>query len=220
MSDEIAPAQETTDETDRAVAAYLRENPRFLDRHPEVLAALEIPHHVPGTVSLVSRQVAALRGEKRRLEERLAKLTHAAEENQKILARLHRLACRLSAPAALTRTDLEALVATELELEKARLVLSAPSPRLADGGPDDAPTLALTPVLPERPLAVCRPLPPDIAGRLFGDEHEYSCAFVPLVGARGWMILAARDPDRFHPGLGRLYLSWLGEILDARLAAS
>jgi uncharacterized protein YigA (DUF484 family) len=217
MSDPSAPAPETTDETEQAVAAYLRGHPRFFDRHPEVLAALEIPHHVPGTVSLVSRQVAALRSEKRRLEERLAQLTNAAEENQITLARLHALACRLFAPEPLARADLESLVAVQLDLEHARLVLSVPSPRLSDGGADHSPTPALTPLLPERPLAVCRPLPAEVSARLFGDEHEHSAAFVPLASARGWMVLAARNPERFRPGLGTLYLDWLGEMLDARL---
>jgi uncharacterized protein YigA (DUF484 family) len=220
VSDERAPAEEAADETERTVADYLRAHPHFFERRPEVLAALDIPHHVPGTVSLVSRQVAALRGEARRLEERLAALTHAAEENQTTLARLHRLSCRLCAPKPLTRAELETLVAAELAVETARLVLPVPSARLAPGGEDDAPTATLTPFLPERPLPVCRPLPPEIAGRLFGEEREYSCAMVPLATTRGWMILADRNPERFHPGLGTLYLGWLGELLDARLGGS
>lgn len=220
MSDEAAPAPQSADDTAGAMAAYLRAHPRFLDEHPDVLAALDIPHRVPGAISLVSRQVAALRSEKHRLEESLAGIAHAAEENQKIVARLVRLACRLLSPDGLTRTEIEALIVREFELDQARLVLSVPSARLSDGGEDDAPTLALTPVLPERPLTVFRPLAAETAERLFADGHEYSAAFVPLVGARGWMILAARDPHRFHPGLGTLYLNWLGEILDARLAGA
>lgn len=219
MSEDSPRPAPRPDEDDRAVALYLREHPRFLEEHPDVLAALEVPHRVPGAVSLVSRQVAALRGEQRKLEDRLAALTRAAEDNQRILGRLHRLSCRLLGPAALARADLEAAVSEELQIDRARLVLPAPSPRLADDRGESHEVLALAPVLPERPVTVCRPLPAESSALLFGDPREHSCAFVPLEKTRGWIVLGARDPDRFHPGLGTLYLVWLGEILDARLAA-
>ena len=51
-----------TEPSEKAVIEYLKKNPEFFDRNPRLLQSLSLPHESGGTVSLVERQVATLRG--------------------------------------------------------------------------------------------------------------------------------------------------------------
>src|SRR5690606_16962850 len=74
------------------VVAYLRANPDFLLRHPDLLETLELQHASGSAVSLIERQVEILRGRSQRLEDRLSKLLEAARDNERRASSVHRLA--------------------------------------------------------------------------------------------------------------------------------
>ena len=60
-NEETATQREQQLATELELISLLRENPDILQRHPELLAVLEIPHQSGQAISLIERQVAVLR---------------------------------------------------------------------------------------------------------------------------------------------------------------
>ena len=89
------------------VAAYLKAHPQFFVEHPAVLAEIAVPHVTGEAVSLVERQVAALREQYRRLENKYRELLTIAAENDDLRRRLHQLTIKL-----LGTDDIKATIAT------------------------------------------------------------------------------------------------------------
>src|SRR5258706_7644320 len=95
----------TAESLDEAqVAAFLKANPDFLARHPELLDQLELRHASGAAVSLIERQVEILRGKSTRLEDRLKALLDAARDNESRAANVHRLARSLIRAPTLAAT--------------------------------------------------------------------------------------------------------------------
>ncbi len=211
-----APAGTDTD-FEKAVADYLLARPDFFDRHPALLAGLEVPHASGRAVSLIERQVSALREENRALKARFNELVAIARDNEDLGRRLRRLALTIMqcGSAADVATTLETALLADFNADCVLVRVYA----AGEGGPfagSDA---------PERPafaevLASGRPA----CGRLKRAQHEAlfgtadedvgSAVVLPLAGA-GWdglLVIAARDARRFHPDLGLDLLSHLGEV--------
>lgn len=75
------------------VAEYLRRDPAFFDRHPELLRLLTLHHHPgKGITSLLERQIAALRLQNEELEHELRSLHRQAMDRQQLLGDLHAVA--------------------------------------------------------------------------------------------------------------------------------
>jgi uncharacterized protein YigA (DUF484 family) len=100
-----------------AIADYLQGNPDFFERHATLLTKLKLPHN-RGTsaISLVERQVAALRDKNEKLESRLRELIEVARGNDVLAAKIHRLACRLVRAEDASRV----MEAIEASLDRAR----------------------------------------------------------------------------------------------------
>ncbi|WP_448507316.1 DUF484 family protein [Immundisolibacter sp.] len=117
------------------VAAYLLLNPDFLESHPQVFEALNVPHPTGGAVSLVERQVAALRERNRALTARLDAVIEAAHRHDGQYRKLLDLAAALAACR-----DVPALLhalATHLKRDfgtDALRVLARPAPASAAPG--------------------------------------------------------------------------------------
>jgi uncharacterized protein len=68
------------------VIGFLKDNPGFLEAHPELLSSLSVPHQTGGkTVSLIERQIDLLREKNRALEFKLAALVRNAQESFRVL---------------------------------------------------------------------------------------------------------------------------------------
>ena len=48
------------DTTEQIVRDFLQANPTFLDKNPDILESLSLPHNAGNAVSLVERQVGSL----------------------------------------------------------------------------------------------------------------------------------------------------------------
>lgn len=219
----------TSDVPDAAsVAAYLRRNPDFLAHHPDVLAALRVPHEPgPGVASLVERQVQALREHNERLERRLGTLLQTARENERVgnslvgLGRGLLEADSLDAVLALVRDTL--LNELSADFVWIRLIDSADGQRAArDPGrfilPDAAELEPFADCL-EGGRPVCGGLEHAHIAALCGvDGAELgSAAVVPLVAGRpsGVVVLGSRDGRHFHPDMGTHFLAQLGELVTS-----
>src|SRR5690606_12372353 len=81
------------------VIEYLLQNPDFLERHPQLLAELHIPHPCGPAVSLLEHQARVLRERNRTLQARLDELLAVARDNDRLAERIHHLTLELiSAP--------------------------------------------------------------------------------------------------------------------------
>ena len=63
---------------------YLKKNPDFFDRHPDILDHLQISHSSGNAVSLVERQVVVLRESNMEMRKRLNSLMENANENDRL----------------------------------------------------------------------------------------------------------------------------------------
>src|SRR5690606_6543155 len=81
---------------EESIAEYLHTNPDFFERHAGLLTKLKLTHNRgAATVSLIERQVSALRDKSQNLEARLRELIEVARSNDVRATKIHRLGCRL-----------------------------------------------------------------------------------------------------------------------------
>lgn len=216
------------DEAD--VAAYLRGNPDFLARHPELLEAIELQHAAGSAVSLIERQVEILRGRSQRLEDRLSQLLDAARDNERRASNVHRLARTLiRAPTlAAAIVGLQKCMREDFDIDEVFVGIFAPLLKRTDID-------GLQRMEPEGPvprafdnflrtkLIECGPLAEARAKLLFPKAAELpqSAAVVPLEKDKnlGMLVLASRDPERFQPRQGKLFVEMTAELVSAAVRA-
>jgi hypothetical protein len=88
--------------SENAIAQFLLAHPDFLHARPELLEALELRHQgTTGAVSLIERQVVALRERNARLARELESLVATARESDAQHERLHRFAIAMLDAAGL-----------------------------------------------------------------------------------------------------------------------
>src|SRR5690606_1674987 len=93
-----APAQDavTAAPDEASIAGYLHQHPDFFERHEPLLTRLKLPHRRgSAAISLVERQVLALRENTQNLEGRLRDLIAVARDNDILVHKIHRLARQL-----------------------------------------------------------------------------------------------------------------------------
>ena len=215
-----------------SVVAWLEAHPEFFAREPELLVRLEIPHpDGEGVVSLVQRQMQALRQRRAELEANIAELVQVARDNERVNRRLHALALELMAAGTVDDVVCATLVAMRDQFDTGLVVL-----KLIDQGDgrlrardragvwqrSDAAIEHFVEFFRERRVHSGR-LGAAQLEALFGERagEVGSVALLPLKATQNIGLLALGHPDerRFHPGKGLLFLTQLGELLSQRLAA-
>lgn len=213
-----------------AVAGYLRDTPDFFARYPELLETIELQHATGSAVSLIERQVEVLRGRSQRLEDRLASLLDHARDNERRAANIHRLARTLIRAPTLAGAilGLQTRMAENFGIEHVFVGILAPLLKRSDidglhrVDPDGAIARAYDNFLRTK-LIECGPLSEPRARLLFpkADPLPASAAVVPLEKDRnlGMLALASRDPERFQPRQGKLFLEMCAELVAAAVRA-
>ena len=216
---------------DEAVHDYLVQNPDFFERHSELLRTLRLPHVTGGTVSLVERQVTALRQRDVKLERRLKELVDVARANDALAGKIHALSIELlnAADLAATIEACEAALRADFGADQAVLVVFRDA-TLFDGvdtgrflRPLDRedPTLQSFDALFKRSSPRCGQIRDSQRDFLFGagTNEIGSCALVPL-GENcevGFLAIGSNDADRFHPAMSIDFIGRLGELITAAL---
>lgn len=207
------------------VAEFLRNQPEFFDRHPDLLDSLLVPHpHGGRAIPLAERQILGLREKTRALENRLAELIRHGEDNDAISEKVHRLALALLA----TRDATGCLQALYFHLRDDFAVPHVALRAWGKGLPEG--TVEATDVsaaLREQIEGMSAPQCGPAVGSPFAawfdgaQEHVRSLALVPLGQTRafGLLALGSEDPQRFFAEMGTLYLRRIGEIAAAALVA-
>lgn len=213
------PSDETTE---RLVVDYLEQHPDFLLTHPGLLTELQLGHDCGSAVSLIERQVEALRAQNRQLRNKLMELVEVARDNDRTNERLHRLAIALlgSGEAAETIGTLSDSL-REIFGADAVIVRLFGDPACSRLGPYrvERNDLALAPFIDffRNPKPVCGRLKAAQLEYLFGEgaAEIKSAALVPLSADEplGFMAVGSRDPERFLLAMGTLFLTRLGELI-------
>jgi uncharacterized protein YigA (DUF484 family) len=213
---------------EKTVADFLRDNPEFFHNNASLLASLQIPHAVGPAVSLVEHQVKVLRDQNSQLKRKLMDLVHVARDNNRLNERMHQLTLGL-----VKAHSLEALLDTlrenllgEFRADTVVMRLSGMTEAQArECGVDlyepDAAELQHFEVFLKTSRPQCGRFKQEQLQYLFGDQAQAieSAALIPLGyhGQQGMLAIGSREASRFHPGMGTLFLTHLGELMDQLL---
>ncbi|HEY0334772.1 MAG TPA: DUF484 family protein [Stenotrophomonas sp.] len=206
------------------VAAWLRRHPAFLKQFPDLALTLVVPRDDGPTASLASYQLEVLRDKNRELSRRLGELSANAQVNERLAVRTHQLTLALMRQdnAADTLKAMAASLAEDFNGDRVRIVLLHPLDGVqADWlqviGADDARLAPFRDCLRDGD-PICGRLHVDKQALLYGDDAEevLSTALLPLPGV-GLVAVGSRDPNRFYPGMGTLFLRMMGEALVVAL---
>lgn len=218
---EDVPAPSSEEET---VREYLRAHPEFFQAHPDLLADISVPHPQTGAaVSLIERQVVALRDRQRALAEQLEGLLDNARENERLADRLHHAALLVAAATRLDSLLNELAGRLREDFELVDVAVRLHDAPLADAGAvsgasRDDPVYAGLVERVSHGRSVCDDrLPKRALKFLFGDEATAvgSVALLPVGHRepRGVIALGAADATRFRPDMGTVYVDRLGELV-------
>lgn len=207
------------------VAHFLKSQPQFFDRHPDLLESILVPHpHSGRAIPLAERQIFGLRDKVRLLEGRLGELIRNAEENDAISERVHRLSLALL--AARDYATCRQVVYFHLRED-----FSVPHVALRIWGKavpaGTAEGMEVEPALRDRAESMAGPqcgaatASPFLAWFDGTQEHVRSLALVPLGQTRafGLLALGSEDPQRFYAEMGSLFLRRIGELVAAALGS-
>lgn len=207
------------------VAAFLRRHPNFLQQFPDLSLTLVVPRDEGPAASLASYQLEVLRDKNRELNRRLQDLFANAQSNERLAVRTHQLTLALmkQADAAATLRAMAASLAEDFQGDLVRIVVFAPV-----AGLDDADWLQVVPETDRAldPFRDCLADGEPLCGRLQPDKHALlygmraedvqSSALLPMPGV-GLVAVGSRDPNRFYPGMGTLFLRMMAESLAIAL---
>ena len=206
------------------VAEYLRRHPQFLKDFPGIAQELVIPREHGPAASLTAYQLEALRARNDELSRRLAELVAIAADNEQSMVRVHSLTVTLLRAGTLEDTCRSFVAALNEDFHTAfvRLVLFR---RAEDLPPADwlsrVPDKAALPQFAEflaRGEPLCGRLAQDKLDRLFGARagEVHSCALLKI-GDAGLLAIGSEDANRFHPGIGTIFLKLIAQALQAAL---
>lgn len=206
------------------IASYLRRHPEFLHEYPDLALTLLLPRDEGASKSLASYQLDVLRDKNRELNRRLHELIGIAQENEQLMLRVHGLCVALMCERTLDASVRRVLASLteDFRTEQVRLVLfRAPRPDLptadwlilAANGAADLPAFADFLAKGE---ALCGRLQPDKLDALFGAQASevQSTALVPVADI-GMLAIGSGDANRFHPGMGTVFLKLIADAIAA-----
>jgi len=210
------------------VAAYLRNNPDFLEEFPDILEIQELSHSSGVASSLIERQVEQLRQKNQELDRQLNRLVHVAAENEQLMSRLHQLTLELMSCETREEffTHLGNSLLNDFKADILQICLYDNSAANAAGEDvvhiqKDDPEVEQFASYLDKDQTTCGRLNDQKLEFLFGTKARWvqSTALVPLgdSGANGMMAIGSSDAARFYPGMGTWFLDLLADVISNRL---
>jgi len=221
-------APDTLDIAPALIEDWLLNHPDFFHHHPDCLESLKLPHPCGDAVSLVTRQIELLREKNRKLQAQLHDILQIARDNDALLRRFHQLSIALldavsldDALAALRWLLSDCFQADFVSVRLIQPLIDCPIADLCVS--EDSPQLAHFQKVLEIGKPECGKPSAEQAGFLFGREacEVESYALVPLchAGLKGVLAIGSRDPARFEPAMGHLFLSQMSDVVAARFVS-
>jgi uncharacterized protein YigA (DUF484 family) len=208
------------------IASYLRAHPEFLKDFPDIALALQMPREQGATTSLASYQLDVLRDKNRDLGRRLHELIEIAAENEQLMVRVHTLTVGLMRERTIgdTVSRIAAGLTEDFHTDLVRLVLFRGDAELPDADwmiaqADGAQAMPAFAEFMQRNEPLCGRLQPDKLDALFGARAAdvRSAVLVPIDGV-GMLAIGSHDANRFHPGMGTVFLKLIAEAAAAAVA--
>jgi len=208
------------------VMRYLRDNPDFFGRHPMLLTDLSLPHDSGQAISLVERQVAILRERNIDMRRRLTHLVGAANTNDTLFEKTRRFTLRILDCEDLDTTDavLADTLIDDFAADYAQCFVSHPDEFVSRhhlvyrSSAHELPLLHLT----QTTGLSCGLLRSDEFQKLFGEsaKNDGSAALIQLRHGDlvGVLAIGSRDPLRYSPEMGTLFIRYIGDVLSRVLA--
>jgi len=208
------------------VARYLQQHPEFFNGHLDLLEQISIPHPSGNAVSLISKQLEIFRERHQDLENQLTTLIDIARDNDTAFLRMHKLTLALLDASNLQELleNLETVLTNYFYTDFFILRITRPDP-----GPNISNLFVAADADMFKPfakeLASDAPscLRPSLiqARALFGDRaaEVKSCAIIPMAFTEleGLLAIGSNDENRFHQGLGNLFLTQMSMLIGTRL---
>ena len=232
MTRTIQSTQKKPDEhsgDENQLIRLLKQNLDILQRHPELMLELEIPHATEGAASLIERQVFMLRDKLKAHDKRLRGLMDIARANERLASSHHRIAVNLLGARDLNDviSSVVAELGNELKADFVAIRLFSEDESLLQQKPElfikrsAEPLSAFATMLKHR-NPVCGRSSQEQIAFLFGDdaEHVASAAVIPLVAGAdlGLLGLGGREASRFTSNMGTDFLNQIGEMVSMALA--
>ncbi|MEO7431019.1 MAG: DUF484 family protein [Dokdonella sp.] len=208
------------------VASYLRRHPQFLGEFPDIAMTLMVPREQGPAASLASYQLDVLRDKNRDLSRRLHDLIEIAHENESLMVRVHTLTLaqmRATTLADTVRAVVGALT-EDFHPDLVRLVLFRADPDLPAAEwliaePDGVAAFPAFAEFFKRAEPLCGRLQQDKLDVLFGKHADDARSAVLLpISDIGMLAVGSHDENRFHPGMGTVFLKLIGEAVSTALA--
>ncbi len=207
------------------VAGFLRRHPDFLAEFPDLALTLNLPRQQGSSTSLASYQLEVLRDKTRALTRRLQELIGVAQENEQLMVRVHAFTLSLMRAGNLGDT-LSRVVATlteDFHTDFVRMALFKP----VEGFHADWLRIEERSASTLEPFAEFLDKSEPLCGRLNADKLAFlfashgtnvrSTVLLPI-GARGMLAIGSHDPNRFHPGIGTIFLKLIADAVDVAIA--
>ncbi len=218
-SNDQARATTDTELNDDLVCEYLKDNSDFLQRYPDLLDYLQVPHASGSAVSLVEKQVSVLRERNVDMRHRLNALTGNARDNDKLYEQTRALILQLleaSSLAQLCQTFIDGMT-TGFAVEHVSIILFTNGKSVAGCRTDSLEQAkhAIGPLLRGN-KAVCGALREEELRYLFADGGQIgSAALMPLSkgDSLGLIAVGSSDANRYHSAMGTLFLSHIADVI-------
>lgn len=198
------------------VAAYLRENPDFFSKFPQLIEKITIPHVYKGSVSLVELQGEQLRKKVRSLSHKLNQLISIAKQNEVIYRVYADLNLRI-----LKCTNLDDLKFILEEVIQENLQLASVTLKPFKGAhalPEIQQRLFIEKRFKIHSFFFGR-LSDHERKLLFADQEANSVALLLIgdLGELGILAIGSKDSGHFNPDMDTLLITQLQQILGILL---
>jgi uncharacterized protein YigA (DUF484 family) len=213
---------------EKQVIDFLRSTPEFFERNTDLLAELKLPHPSGVAVSLIERQVSALREQNDKLKSKLLNLVQVARDNDRLNARMHSMIMDL-VKARTIATLLDTLsehLHNEFNADAIAFHLTGLNETMArETGArtliiNDSFKAQFSDVL-STTNPVCGRLSESQLDSLFNEQATaLESAAIIQIGEhaeQGLLAIGSREANRFFPGMGTHFLRHLGELIGQLL---
>jgi len=214
------PAQEEA--TSQQVADFLLSHPNFLEENSYLLTELTVKHQSGQSISLVERQVAALRQENKQLKQQLSTLIGNAQQNDQLLEKTKTLILRLlgSDGCSEIQSQIEFTLMNDFGSSACKLLLVASKEGAGHISYPEIKT-ELSRFM-EKDHAYCGLLREQEKQLLFAEQTEQvgSAAVLPLRSNGELIALLAignADKDYYRENMGTGLLDYIGQVTTTLL---
>lgn len=205
---------------DEMVRDYLVNNDNFLQRNPDLLDILHVPHASGSAVSLVEKQVAVLREKNVEMRHRLKALTNNARDNDLLFEKTRRLILSLleaDSLSGLYKVFSESMSA-DFKVEYSSMILFEDYGDTACGCRVESADSARKEIgaLLKSGKPVCGALRDEELSYLFPKSGKIgSAAMIPLDGEAemGLIAVGSSDANCYNNTVGTLFLSQIADVI-------